>query len=33
MQEQKLKKKENHAKDKRNESIKIHYFTINKHEH
>ncbi len=27
------KKVENHAKDKRNELMKIHYFTINKHKH
>jgi len=33
MQEQKLKKKEDQAKDKRDELIKIHYFTINKHEY
>ena len=33
MQERKLKKKENQAKDKRDESIKIDYFTTNKHEY
>ncbi len=33
MQEQKLKKKENQTKDKRDELIKIYYFTINKHEY
>ncbi len=33
MQERKLKKKENHAKGKRDELTKIHYFTTNKHEH
>ncbi len=33
MQEQKLKKKKNQIKDKKDESTKIHYFTINKHEY